>query len=735
MMTFASLVSKPDLDLSVIIEIKVGKEIEGNTWTATGAGSWWSTHSEGEIVELKEDGVALTEQANVAACDAAAGWYYDHDARRIYVHPTGNDIPDTLDGGSYKYVIIGYMWWGFTTTQQAEYPIEFAPQDGDEEIYYLPYLSEQAVASIFQAVAKVVGQGMPTFMTQIRMNNDGWWYGVLENYIWHNRSAEIKIGEKNDAYGDYTTVFIGKVRNPKVTDKEAVLQFRDDRVGELEDFPKEQYDLTTYPNLEDRADGLYIPVLFGKKLGITPIQISTTLYTFKIAGHALQSIDAVYKDGGVALTGGGVDYTADLPNGEFTLTADPGTAVVTCDAHGAKCDYDTGLYSENVADILYYILNTIHGVVAGRIDKPSFDALKVAKTQKISYYVDSPTSTMQFIQLLQRTVMFKFVPLLAGKYGVVLYTNAIPGDVPVLDTEDYDSFLLLYDSGGVFRRVVVRYDQDPSTKEWLEVAYENPTVEYRHDETGEELKVDTALRSKGEASALAEYLANVTTTPRKEVTATVSPVVLDREPTEKLYLTRDIVGGAGEDISILSSEVYRILELRKNVHSGKTRVVAQQDSQTYSAVHADEAHIDTHTDSHSDSHGNVAYEDEHYDAVHEDVAHGDTAYDDVAHVDTPYVDTPHEDVLYIDTHTDEHEDHEDDGYTDTHDDEYDDTPHADEAHGDDAYVDTHTDIPHDDVPHEDEAHDDEHYDAAYTDTHGDSYGDEHGDYDYDDSDF
>ena len=772
-MSFAELVASPDLEAITLVEAKVGKELEGNSWNATGGGSWWAIHVDGEIVALKENGVVLTEQVNVAACDGAAGsWFYDHANQRIYVHPTDSDAPDTVVGADYKYTIIGYIWFGFTNSQQVDNPIEFPPQDADNDIYYLPYLNSKSIPKLLQQVDDFFMRGSPTYKGRVSFINDGYWYGVLQNYLWHNAPVAIKIGEKDDVYGDYTTIFIGKIRNPTVGDSEASLEVLDDRVGELTEIPTSRYDTGTYPNLETSAEGVVIPILFGYKTNITPIQINSVTFVYKIAGHALQSIDAVYKND-VALVGGGVDYTADLPNGEFTLTADPGTEIVTCDAKGAKCDYDTGLYTENVADILYYTLNTVLGVAAARIDTPSFDSLKAAKSLRVAEYIDTAMGAMSFIQLLQRTAVFKFTPLLSGKYGVEHYEDTIPAGVPVLRDEDLSDFLLLYQTDGIYYEVVVRYDRDPSTKEWKNVTYQAAKVDYRYRDRST-LVIESALRIEGEAEGLAEYFSQITDTPYKKVEATVGPVVLDRSPTEKLYITKSVTGDDGTEIAVLTDAVYRILSLRKDLRRFKPEIISQDDEQTYGVVHMNIAHNNAHADSHSNvAHDNTAYIDAHSDVFHQNIAHinvahdnvahddsahsniahGDSAHDNTAHFDdahenTPYLDEAHANEPHIDSHGDSHTDsahlndiHANEPYIDSHGDSHSDSahnndPHANEphidSHGDshtdsahlndvhvnDVHVDSHGNVPHDNTAHNNDPHANEpHHDAPYSDDH------------------
>ena len=81
--------------------------------------------------------------------------------------------------------------------------------------------------------------------------------------------------------------------------------------------PTNRYNLTDYPNLEERAKGLPVPLCYGPEKNITPVIIDQATHTYKICSNALSAIDEVRAAGG-ALTEG-VEYTDDLANGEFSF--------------------------------------------------------------------------------------------------------------------------------------------------------------------------------------------------------------------------------------------------------------------------------------------------------------------------------------------------------------------------------------------------------------------------------
>jgi hypothetical protein len=83
--------------------------------------------------------------------------------------------------------------------------------------------------------------------------------------------------------------------------------------------PSTRYNKTIYPNLEDRADGAPIPLAYGNLHGVIPVCVDTVAKTYKVAGHAIHSIDELRTDTETLIAS---DFVADLPNGELSL--DPG---------------------------------------------------------------------------------------------------------------------------------------------------------------------------------------------------------------------------------------------------------------------------------------------------------------------------------------------------------------------------------------------------------------------------
>lgn len=667
----------------------------------------------GEINELQIDGVALTKEDSLSDCHSnTLTFYQDFFGGMLYVN-LGYDSPGAFVSPDYTYDVIAYIWKGFSNRQgEGSGTIGFVPEDCTYPVYYEPSLRPGTLSELSAAIADHFESAMQTTFGSVAIANDGaLWYAAVDDWYWGNKDARVKVGEIGDDYADLETIFVGKVRSPEVDDVEVTFELVDTREGRLISIPPDHYDETTYPNIDPDSVGVPIPILFGEKHNISPVCIDTVNHKYKISAthfnggadvFELESIDAVYLKGiGLSVT---THYTADLHNGEITLTFDPGDAGITVDAKGIKDGFDfdsspfgaaTGVYSENIADHLFFVLNILNEIPIASLDLDSFSELQAVRTQNVAWLLDTDTPTIDFNRLLQQTSLYHFLPLNNGTFAARYYRKSVPEDTLELRDYDYKGFRKKRPNDGVFRDIFLKYDKDPTTGEWKQIINTEGSAEYAHG-TREPYVVETALRSDAEAASVLAFYVSLLKAPPTKIETSISMVGRSLIPTDKLYVSRE-VRADGRDVSVSIAEVYVILETRRNMAEGRIEVVGQKDTQlAIYTVHADSPHQD------------VAHED-HSDTIHSDAAHGNS------HTDVPYLnhsDNTHGNVAHVDEYADNHEDYKDGPYTD-----YDDDFHHDVAHVDTSYTD-HDDVPYDNHPHVDTGHVD-HNDTIHEDSHTD----------------
>jgi len=732
-MEFSEWVKLPDIERVFLAEIKVAKEIHSFAWTATGSGSYWCNFSYGEVVEVTEDGNAYTKVASVAECDStASSFYYDFDNSKLYIHTSNGHSPSSIIDDEYEFYLLAFLWKCHTSSQFADTDdkIVYTPQDASHPVFYEPDFDVNSLGQIIQAVGDYYIGDIILHYGSISFLNDGDWYNELREYIWHNKLIELKIGVKGSAYNEFETIFYGQVRNPRISDERVTFDIQDNRVSRLKSIPTNKYWTSNYPNLDPAAEGHPIPIVFGQVEDITPTCIDTVNHIYKIADHELEAIVAVRKDKTTLVEG--VDYTTDLANGQFTLASDPGDAEIRVDAKGVKCDKDTGAYSTNVADILYYVLVTLNDIDSSLIDAASFDDLKTARTQELGFCLDFEISTLEFIRLLQTTSVFQFIPLLSGKYAAIRYSPGAAADTPKFYTEDYDYVAREELTQGVYHRVVVKYAKNPSTGVWKTAESSDDKIRYRYD-IKESLRLETLLRTYSEAKSLADFYLRLVKFAARRIEGRIPAQGLALKPSDKVIVSKRVVSSENQEISVLDEEIYRILELRKDLRSTRVEIVALEDIAASGEVHANVPHENTHSDTtHSNSpHSNVAHEDvAHEDTAHEDSGHGNSAHENVAHENVAHEDVAHEDVAHSNsTHADSPHlniAHENTAHGNTAHENvaHDDIAHSDVIHDDVAHEDysDHGDY-HEDVAHQDTDHVDAHSDKAHSDSHSNSHTD------------
>ncbi len=525
---------------------------------------------------------------------------------------------------------------------------------------------------------------------------------MLNNYIWYNCETIVKLGAKGMDYEEFETIFSGRTQEKSIdiSKSKVAIETIDERALIFREVPVYRYWTSEFANLDPEAEGKVRPLLYGQKENITPICINTSAYQYEIAHHALESIDDVYKDGETLTVT--TDYTEDLANGRFTLTADPGDALITCDATGKKCDFEDSTYSTNIADITWDLLINVAGIDQDKIDFDSLRDLKTGRTQAHCLYLNYAINVFDLIRIFQASALFHFTPLLNGKFGFFRFTASYEG-APTFRDYDYDYFKIDWLSS-VFKKVNIKYDRDPTEDKWSVTQASESDVEYKYSRE-ETLTIETTLKNKTEADVLAGWYLDALENPPKKINTKISTIGFNMRPAQKIIVNKTRKDADGDEVTICDSEVYTILELRKELKTGRVGLIAQDTTQVTELGHADE-HTDTehedehadehtdgaHTDTHTDSHTDEAYEDGHSDVAHED------SHEDLPHVDDylDHMDIEHDDLYSDDPYEDSHSDtaHEDSHTDEAYEDSYSD------SHGDghaDSYEDTHTDVPHGDA--------------------------------------
>lgn len=249
-------------------------------------------------------------------------------------------------------------------------------------------------------------------------------------YTWANRAVTLYIGQGTTA-SNFDAVFTGVTKFPAGLfwdDDTATIRLIDNRESDARTLPSGTYTKTLYANMEDLWVNTPIPLVYGdwqttaaNGETVPCVQIDSTAGTggkFKIASHALKSIEAVYLNGS-DITG---NCTLDAANGEFTIsstsTYTSGTDTVTANVQGATDDGTTGgTLLQTAPDVLEDILSTHLSVAAGNIDSTAFTAWasELTTNDYVRRVINSETSSNTLIAELLSDG-FADITIESGKY-------------------------------------------------------------------------------------------------------------------------------------------------------------------------------------------------------------------------------------------------------------------------------------------------------------------------------
>jgi len=115
-MNLADFQALDDWEKLVVVEIEVGRKLQGEAWVQCGSGVtnafYISLLDDGEVHRVEIDGSALTEKFSIADCHGTAStFYYDDLAKILYIHTPDSDDP--AESGP-KYNIVAFWWEYFS---------------------------------------------------------------------------------------------------------------------------------------------------------------------------------------------------------------------------------------------------------------------------------------------------------------------------------------------------------------------------------------------------------------------------------------------------------------------------------------------------------------------------------------------------------------------------------------------------------------------------------------------
>jgi len=298
---------------------------------------------------------------------------------------------------------------------------------------------------------------------------------LIDTYQFDNRDVVFKQGYGVTA-GNYAETFTGIVQQGGIQSDDELVWIQIDAVFVANDrnIPIMKFFPSVYPNMEDRAKFVPIPIPYGDwrtTAGdgekVPCYQIDSTVGTggkWKIANRAIKQIEAVYKNGGSESIS-----SVDLTNAEFVLDVayDPTVDVVNANIRGVV-DGSSNLI-EDIPDVFDDTLQTYMGVAAANIDSTALTAWQsylTANDVVRRVIVSEALASTYLSELLVEG--FADVVLIGGKYTPIYRIASVDAGIPtyrafdIVDDRTKKRIRSLKDPERVFaNEIVAQYQYDP----------------------------------------------------------------------------------------------------------------------------------------------------------------------------------------------------------------------------------------------------------------------------------
>jgi len=233
---------------------------------------------------------------------------------------------------------------------------------------------------------------------------------------------------------------------------------------------------------------------------------------------------------------------------------------------------------ENVADVLRDSYVTILGGSESALDAAALAALKAARTEKLSIWLDDERQYREFLDELEAGQLFKFLPTLDWQFTVLYAQAGEPSGTPHFRDEDFLSFRCYRKWSAVYQKIKVKYAENHETNEWQvrEAESEVAAYLYRVQRT---LELETFLSADADGQACAnKYRDLVGAPPRLIEFSTAAGKGFGLIPWQKVKVTRaraDAPGGK------LDGVLFRVLDIKQSPLTGCVTITAILDEQTY----------------------------------------------------------------------------------------------------------------------------------------------------------
>lgn len=509
------LIAKPSSHKVYLTEIQLAENLNdksfilhsGNCYKITGyyidiilLASGLSDKVYKTITTIKEDGTALTAKTNVSdVINNAGSFWHDITNQILYIRCSDDANPITHE-------IIGFFWMYFATEGKVF-----------NNNYYEPYIATSGIPTTVQKNQSIFwGTSRPASGSLTFLNHNGFFDMITAKYIWDNKQVKIMLGGDSLPYSEYTTIFMGRIRERKFTRAEFTCLIISPTFDLLRSIPVNNFWKSSFPNLDPSAEGKPIPVYYGVfSAAQAPIvtcintAYAANTYQFQIADGAIKSITQVYVDYGDGVGWQTIAHgNEDLTNARFTIVAASFVVGISKVKVAFEGRHTGGSRIERGPYIVEDILTGLCGYASTDLNTASFTASKIQSEYDLNVGIEKVQSALTYIAEICKSDFAFFdednngllryrtwEPGAAGAATSINETDILISETPEINTRWEDLFYKIYVGYG-YSYNISNYLYLQKTDDLSRRKYEKDDY-YRHE---------TYIRSSGDANILAQRL-------------------------------------------------------------------------------------------------------------------------------------------------------------------------------------------------------------------------------------
>ena len=329
-----------------------------------------------------------------------------------------------------------------------------------------------------------------------------------------------------------------------------------------------EWDTVSEPN----TNIIKIETIAGFTSGLSYKLLYYPQQEFKIADHAITSVDSVYIDYG---NGTGwekaVIASSNLTNATFVISTDfdGSTAIFDEDSTKVKVLFVGKNPDGNVSDIVSDLCQTYGGLPADALDSSSFAASQTATELIINKYIKEPIFIRDVIDKLILSIFAYFPTGLNGKLYFIVWTTTRTTGYDEFQDYEYFSFIVSDIGSDLRNKIAVGYAINHNTKEHQYTDLTNLPSIYKYSEREKEV-IDTDLTTESDGNILAQRYIWVVNQPGRYVEFETNLRPLQKTIGDKIYLTKS--KSPNSDAGGMDQVLMEITGIERDMMRGTTRI-------------------------------------------------------------------------------------------------------------------------------------------------------------------